>query len=218
MLLGIYGTGGSGKEVFEIVQCCEQMRKQWEDIVFIDDERKEDIFWNCKTITYNNLKKTYNTSDIQIVIAIGEPNDRKKLLQSIRNDGYELATIIHPLALISPSAVIGKGVVIQESVCISAEAHVGDNVYINGKTIIGHNVEIGENSQISSFAIIAGGTKVGNSVYIGISSAVRDHIQIGNDVIVSMGAIVMRSVSDNQVVMGNPARVIAKNDDKRVFK
>jgi len=45
-----------------------------------------------------------------------------------------------------------------------------------------------------------------------------DHIQIGNDVIISAGASVFKDVPDEAVAVGNPARIMKKNDQKRVFK
>ena len=142
---------------------------------------------------------------------------RKKLYDRVAESGLGLATIIHPLAQVSGSAKIGEGVVIQEHVTISSDAVLEDNVFINGKTIIGHDVHIGMHCQISSFSIVAGYTQVGEETYIGVSSSIRDHIVVGHNVIVSMGAVVMKDVRDNKVVMGNPAREIAENSGS-VFK
>ena len=100
---------------------------------------------------------------------------------------------------------------------ISSDAVLEDNVFINGKTIIGHDVHIGMHCQISSFSIVAGYTQVGEETYIGVSSSIRDHIVVGHNVIDSMGAVVMKDVRDNKVVMGNPAREIAENSGS-VFK
>ena len=218
MVLGIYGTGGSGQEVYEILECNESIRTQWSEVVFIDDTREKGTFRDCQMMPFAEFVQMYKTLDAEIVIAVGEPKYRKILGEKVRTNGYELATIIHPLAFVSPTARIGKGVVLQESVYVSAGADVGNNTYVNGKTIIGHNVTIGENSQISSFAIIAGTTTVGENAYIGVSSAIRDHLHIGDNVVVSMGAMVMKDVRDNKIVMGNPAREMAENTDKQVFK
>lgn len=218
MILGIYGTGGSGQEVYEIVVCNGSICSRWSEVVFIDDTREKGSFRECQMLPFDEFARRYKPSDAEIVIAVGEPQNRNDLGTKVRANGYELATIIHPLAWVSPSARIGKGVVLQESVFVSAGADVGDNTYINGKTIIGHNVTVGDNSQISSFAMIAGTTVIGKNAYIGISAAIRDHLYIGDNVVVSMGAVVMRDVRDNKIVMGNPAREIAENSNKQVFK
>lgn len=65
--------------------------------------------------------------------------------------------------------------------------------------------------QISSFSIIGGKTNVGEETFIGMSSCIKDHIIIGEKCVISMGAVVMKNVNPNRVVMGNPAREIAEN-------
>jgi UDP-3-O-[3-hydroxymyristoyl] glucosamine N-acyltransferase len=84
--------------------------------------------------------------------------------------------------------------------------------------LVGHNVEIGAHSQISSYSAIAGYTIVGEKNYIGLSACIRDKIKIGDSCIISMGAAVMKDVPEKSVCMGNPARVIAKNESGLVFE
>lgn len=217
MKLGIYGTGGSGREVFDMIDMNSSLRECWDEIIFIDDTKQEGIFMQCRMMPLDNLCRNIEKDDIKVVIAVGEPTVRKLLYDRVVEKGLHLATIIHPLAQVSGSAKIGNGVVIQEHVTISSEACLDDNVYINGKTIIGHDVHVGRHCQISSLSIVAGNTQIGEETYIGVSAAVRDHIIVGHNVIISMGAVVVKDVRDNKVVMGNPAREIAENSGL-VFK
>lgn len=217
MKLGIYGTGGSGREVYDIITMNPTTKEYWSEIIFIDDTKEKGTFRNCRMMPFEDLQHDIEKDDIKIVIAVGEPTSRKKLYDRVIKNGIQLATVIHPLAQISASAKIGNGAVIQENVTVSSDAVVEDNAYINSKSIVGHDAHIGMHCQISSFSIVAGGTQVGKETYIGISAAIRDHIRIGHNVIVSMGAVVVKDVRDNMVVMGNPAREIAENKGK-VFK
>lgn len=54
---------------------------------------------------------------------------------------------------------------------------------------------------------------VGNNVYMGIDAIIMPGVQIGNNVIVGAGAIVTKSVPDNSVVAGVPAKVIKTTDE-----
>jgi acetyltransferase-like isoleucine patch superfamily enzyme len=51
---------------------------------------------------------------------------------------------------------------------------------------------------------------IGNNVYIGSCSIILPGVTIGNNVIVGAGSIVTKSVKDNQIVAGNPARVVGE--------
>lgn len=217
MKLGIYGTGGSGREVFDMLEMNPSLKKCWDEVIFIDDTKKKGTFSQCRMMPLVDLCREIDKDDIKVVIAVGEPAVRKRLYDRVTENGLRLATIVHPLAQVGGSAKIGEGAVIKEHVTISSDAMIEDNVFINGKTIIGHDVHIGKHCQISSFSMVAGYTQVGAETFIGISGIIRDHLVIGHNVIVSMGAVVMKDVRDNKVVMGNPAREIAENSGS-VFK
>lgn len=218
MKLAIYGTGGAGREMHELILYCAALNKRWTDIVFIDDTKETGYCYGTRVFPFEAFRREFGTDEIEAIIAVGEPAVRKKLYEKLIGGGFHLATIVHPTSVVSPSATLGEGVIVKDSISISSDAVIKDNVCINGISMIGHGVEIGEHCEISSHAVVAGNTKVGSGVYIGISASVRDHIEIGNNAVISMGAVVLKSVRPNMVVMGNPAREIAVNDSGKVFK
>ena len=48
--------------------------------------------------------------------------------------------------------------------------------------------------------------------------AVKEKTTLGDDVIVGMGSAVFSDIAEDSVALGNPARVMRKNDQKKVFK
>lgn len=54
--------------------------------------------------------------------------------------------------------------------------------------------------------------KIGDDVFIGTNSIVMPGVKIGNRVIVAAGSVVTKSVPDNCIVGGNPARIIGHFD------
>ena len=112
------------------------------------------------------------------------------------------------------------GVIIEDSVHIGANTCIDrgalDNTIIKkGAKIdnlvhIAHNVIIGQESYVIANSMIGGSTQIGNRTWIAPNSAVRDGLEIGDDVIVGMGAVVVKNVSDNLIVLGNPARKLER--------
>lgn len=218
MILGIYGTGGSGKELLEMISKYDNLKKRWDEIVYIDDTKE---IGSCKTkkrMPFEMFTQLYSSKKAEIAIAVGEPRYRKQLGEKVRNKGYKLALIISPKADVSLGAQLGEGVVVKDNSIISSDAVIGENTWINSDAIIGHDVNVGKNCQISSLSLVAGRTKVGNDVYIGAAACVREDLIIGDSAILSMGAIVLKDVRDNKIVMGNPAREIAENKEHKVFR
>jgi acetyltransferase-like isoleucine patch superfamily enzyme len=53
-----------------------------------------------------------------------------------------------------------------------------------------------------------GKIKIGNNVYIGNCAMILPGVEIGNNVIIGASAVVTKSIPDNSIVGGNPARII----------
>ncbi|MDN3492047.1 acyltransferase [Winogradskyella bathintestinalis] len=58
-----------------------------------------------------------------------------------------------------------------------------------------------------------GKIRVGDNVYIGNSALILAGVTIGSNVIIAAGSVVTKSVSDNQIVGGNPAKIIGNIEE-----
>ena len=216
MKLAIYGTGGSGKEIYDMIISDDSLRYRLNDLIFINDYGVKE-FKGCKVFSFNEFCENFAIFEAEVVIAVGEPSDRKKIYERVKGQGYKLATLISSHVYFGTGISLGEGVILKNNTQISSDAIIGDNVFMEGECIIGHDVVIGSHSQISSYSIVCGQTHVGEETFIGVSASVRDDIKIGRNSIIAMGAVVMKDVPDYCTVMGNPARVIAKGTDNKVF-
>lgn len=52
---------------------------------------------------------------------------------------------------------------------------------------------------------------IGNNVYVGANAVIVGNIVIGDNVIIGAGTVVVKSIPNNSVVVGNPARIIHTN-------
>ncbi len=87
---------------------------------------------------------------------------------------------------------------------------------------IGDNCTLAPNSHIlahdASTKRFIGYTKIGrvdigNNVFVGAGSIILPNVKIGNNVIIGANSVVSKSVDDNCVVAGNPAKVINTLND-----
>lgn len=214
MILGIYGSGGAGKEVKEIA---EELH-QWSEIVFIDDMVPADIYKGVKRMPFSEFQQTFSIENSEIVIALGETIHKATLYSKVKHAGYQLGTVIHKSAWISPTAILGDGIVLRSGVVINADAQIGNNVTIQENSCVGHDVIIGSHCQIAGLVLIGGHTEIGETTYIGINVSIKDRMKIGSNSVVGMGSVVLRDIPDNVTAIGNPARVAQiRNNDSRVF-
>ena len=107
------------------------------------------------------------------------------------------------------------GVVIENDVEILANTGVNKALYPWDDTIIerhvkidmlcniSHGVKIGAETMVVALSGIGGRTVVGKRCWLGYGCIIRNGITIGNNARVNMGAIVTKSVKDNESVTGN---------------
>lgn len=109
------------------------------------------------------------------------------------------------------------------NIIVGNNVSLNDGCYLNGKG----SIEIGNNVSISALAIIVStGLDVenfkkekkhvdkqiiiGNNVQIGAAAIILSGVKIGNNVIIGAGSVVTKSIEDNVIVVGNPARIIKR--------
>jgi UDP-3-O-[3-hydroxymyristoyl] glucosamine N-acyltransferase len=111
---------------------------------------------------------------------------------------------------------IDKDVEIGNNVCIDravlGSTYIGINSKIDNLVHIAHGVKIGKNSLIIANAMIAGSTTIGDNVWIAPSASVMNKKSIRNNALIGIGAVVIRDVESNSVVVGNPAKPIQKKN------
>ena len=79
MRLGIYGSGGVGREILELAKILNEKKKCFSEILFIDDTKKESLVESQKCFSFEQIIKMYPNDEIKICVAVGEPFFRSEL-------------------------------------------------------------------------------------------------------------------------------------------
>ena len=88
------------------------------------------------------------------------------------------------------------------------------NITINPGAIIGKNVNLTKGITIGreQRGVRCGSPIIGNNVFIGINSTVVGKIHIGDNVLIAPNSFVNRDIPSNSIVLGNPCKIIPKED------
>lgn len=116
------------------------------------------------------------------------------------------ATIIHPRAVVAPSAILGKGTVVLANTTICAQARIGDHVLILPNCIVGHDTVVGDYTILTSGVVLSGAIRVGASSYLGAGCVVREGLTVGERSLLGMGAVLVKNQPPGTVYAGTPAR------------
>ena len=119
-----------------------------------------------------------------------------------------LITLIDPSAFVHPSAIIGRGTVIYPNCFIGVEAVLGECCFLLSGAAVNHNCILGDRIVMATGAHLAGNVRVSEAAYIGQDATIRQYSNIGANSLIGMGAVVVKDVPDNAVMVGNPARLL----------
>ncbi|CAO80545.1 acetyltransferase [Candidatus Cloacimonas acidaminovorans] len=171
------------------------------------------ILEGYKDFDISYLKKIRKEKDVsKFFIAIGNMGQRKRLYNFFIENDWEPINIIHPHAVISNYAEIGKGVLIEAGCLITPNPIIGNNVVINTGSQINHDNYIADHSYIASGVVLSGGVRIGECSLIDDGVIVTLGKKIGSNCIIGAGSVVTKDIPDNVIAYGNPCRIIREND------
>lgn len=84
------------------------------------------------------------------------------------------------------------------------------NVKIDNLVHIAHNVVLKKNCLVIANAMVAGSVTIGENCWIAPSSSIKNGVSIGQDATIGLGAVVLKNVLSEEVVVGNPAKKLIK--------
>lgn len=125
------------------------------------------------------LKEKYQTN--KFFIAFGSMKKRKAVYEHYVENGWEAVNIIHPDAVVSEEAKIGKGVLIESGCLITPNPIVGDNVVVNTGSQVNHDNIVENHVYIASGVVLSGGVTI------------KENTLLDDGVIVTLGHSVGRN-------------------------
>lgn len=109
--------------------------------------------------------------------------------------------------------VIGIGQVKRMAFIERLEAEgrrLGRGTVVNRGATIGHHTVIGPHSFVGPGANVAGEVIAGEQVHIAVGATVRDNLVIGDRAVIGAGAAAVKDVPADTIVVGVPARPLAR--------
>ncbi len=203
MKLLLWGAGAQGRVVHDLAGACG-----YSDIGFIDDHPPAGLVRNSPVFLPGDHRiQGYR----YFIVSMGDNAARAARFADALSLGLEPALLIHPSAVISPSAAIGRGSVVLPLVVVGADAAVGENCILNTSCVVEHDSRVGDHVHISPGAIVGGEVTVESYAQAGMGARVLSRLRVGGRSLLGAGAVAVSDVPPGFIVTGIPARPQREN-------
>lgn len=206
--IAIYGCGGFGREVLQILHALNAQAPEWRFLGFVVDPGFEHPEKVHGFPVKEDVKDIALGEEVNVAIGIGAPAARRRIAERLGAQGYTFPTLVHPGAWIGENVTLEDGALICAGACLTTDIRIAEHVHLNLGATVGHDAVIGAFSTISPGANISGNVLIGERVEIGTGASIVPGITIGMDTIIGAGAAVVRSIPAQCTAVGVPARII----------
>ena len=192
----IVGAGGHGRSVAETVLAAGVFQLAG----FLDDAAPElNRVWDWPVFgSTAELANCRQRADAAIV-AIGNNCLREELHQRLYAAGFELATVVHPKAIVSPRACVGPGSAIMAGAIVGTQAQLGAGVIVNCGAVVDHDCRVEDFGHLGVNAAMAGGSVLGRGAWMQAGSVLGSGAIVGAGVVLAPGEAVNKTKNQNGI-------------------
>ena len=135
MNLLILGAGSQGPVVKETTEALGVFH----EIAFWDDDSSNPLAIDC-CMNYLKYVDRYPIT----LPSFGNCQLRANWIEKLEAAGFILPVLVHPMAAVSPSAVIGEGTIVEVKAIVGTNARIAHGYIISSGAVIDVNAKVGE--------------------------------------------------------------------------
>lgn len=204
----IYGAGGFGRETRLMIEQINEDRPQWNVIGFVDDGKKAGVVVDDLEVLGGRDYLLQRSSTISVVLALADPQLRKRVAQNLQSTLLDFPVLIHPNVQLGDKRrnSFGEGTIVSEGNILTTSVSLGRFVILNLACTVGHDVMVRDFASIMPGCHISGSVSIGEGTFIGTGARLIQNLSIGSWCKIGAGAVVTKSFGDGLRILGIPAK------------
>lgn len=213
--LVVFGSGGMGREILGILRALSDVGRSWRFRGFVADWAEDLDAVGRLGERFLGTPEVAAAGDlldgsVGYIVGVGEGAARRRIDARLTAIGWSAHTVVHPSATVGPDVVLGDGSVLCAGAHVTTGVRMGRGTIINVGATVSHDAVLGEFVTLSPHASVLGRARIGDMSTIHTSAVVAPRVTVGVGCIVGAGSVALEEVRDGQVVVGTPARQIAR--------
>jgi len=207
--LVVYGASGFGQQVMFWIEDANVADRRFEIIGFVDDdaathgERRTD---HPVLGGHDWLVRRAEAGSLDVALGLAGPAVKEHIVEGLAGIGVEFPPIVHPSAVVSRHAALGRGALVGPGNVVSVNVRLGEFATVNTACTLGHDARVGRYATLLPGVNVSGHVVVGDGVSVGTGVAIVQGVEVGAGTTVGAGATVVGDLPAGCVAVGTPAR------------
>lgn len=210
----IFGTGKIADVIFYYAtkECGFNVLAFCVDKQYVNAEK----FNNLPVIPFEEVSKVFPSEQYGMFVAVGYHDLnrlREEKCREARQKGYELVSIISPLANVPSNVLTGWNCFIMSPSLIHPCVTIGNNVFIFSGAMVAHHSIVEDNCWLTSSCNISGNVRIGANTFVAVNATIGHSVSIGKNCFLGANSLVTKNLEDEKVVIeesSKPLRLTSK--------
>lgn len=207
----VFGTG----DIAQLAKYYFDIDSEYKVTAFtVDKEYKNsDTFEGLPVISFEDISKTYPSSDYSMFIALSYSkmnSIREQKYFAAKSLGYELVSYVSSKCSYVSQFEHGDNCFILEDNTIQPYVKIGNNVTLWSGNHIGHHSEIMDHNFISSHVVISGHCKVEPNCFLGVNATIHNNVTISKNNLLGAGCVISKNTQPGEVWMPVRSNLLEK--------
>jgi len=204
----VVGAGGFGRELLGWLWDCFSPQ-DYRVKGFVDDDPTPVPHDGTEFSVLGSPTDYLPYENDRFLLAIGSVSARRKVVEAMLAKNARFLTMIHPTAVIAPTAIVGTGCVLYPYTLLANAAVLGDFVFLSNYASVGHDARVGRYCNICPYGTLNGAATLEDDVFLGSHVTVGPGVTVRHNSKVSANTAVVKDLPPSNFAFGNPAKVTA---------
>jgi len=156
--------------------------------------------------TIDAIAEHARRGDVRLVLGIGLPRVKSRLVGRLAPLGLPWVTVIHPRALVGRNVSIGEGSYVGPGAIVTVNVAIGRFATVNSHCQVAHDGVLGDFVSLHPDVHLSGNVRVGDGAELGAGAVVIPGMTVGAWAVVGAGGVVVRPLAGERTYVGVPAR------------